>query len=172
MKAIELFGGIGAFSEACKNVGGVEIIDYVEIDKNAVKSYNALNNTNYQPTDIRDYNLTKQCDILIHGSPCQDFSLAGKQLGAIQGTRSGLLYETLRIIKETKYKPKYIIWENVKNLLSKKMKPYLDDYIDKLKELGYNSTYDVINAIDFGIPQTRERMFVVSQLGGSLILIK
>ena len=98
----------------------------------------------------------------MHGSPCQDFSIAGKQAGGDigSGTRSSLLYETVRIVDNLK--PKYVIWENVKNILSKKHKHNFDNYIETLNTLGYNSYYEVLNAKDYGIPQNRERVFTVS----------
>lgn len=100
----------------------------------------------------------------MHGSPCQDFSIAGKQAGGDEnsGTRSSLMYETLRIIK--KLKPKYVIWENVANLLSEKHKHNFDNYIIKMRELGYISYYQVLNAKDYSIPQNRQRIFTVSIL--------
>lgn len=98
----------------------------------------------------------------MHGSPCQDFSVAGKNKGGDEGsnTRSSLMYETIRIVKTLK--PKYIVWENVKNLLSKKHKHNFDNYIQALNDLGYNSYYQVLNAKDYGIPQNRERVFTIS----------
>ena len=98
----------------------------------------------------------------MHGSPCQDISLAGLQAGADQGTdtRSSLMYESIRIIE--KLNPKYVIWENVKNLLGKKHKHNFDNYIDKLDELGYNSYYQVLNAKDYGVAQNRERVYTIS----------
>lgn len=88
--------------------------------------------------------------------------MAGKGAGGIEGsgTRSSLIYEVIRLVREIK--PKYVIWENVKGLITNKHKPILDDYIDKLEELGYRSSYQVLNAKDYGIPQNRERVFVVS----------
>lgn len=101
----------------------------------------------------------------MHGSPCQDFSLAGKQAGGDKdsGTRSSLMYETIRIVE--KLKPKYVIWENVKNLLSKKHRHNFDAYLQTMEELGYTNYYRVLNAKDYGIPQNRERVFTVSILG-------
>lgn len=161
---IELFGGIGACSKALKRQGfDVNILDYVEIDKYAVKSYNAINNTTFEPQDIKNYDKTfDNVDLIIHGSPCQDFSLAGKQEGGDEGsgTRSSLLYESIRIINANK--PKYVIWENVKNVLSKKHKHNFDEYINRMNELGYTSYYQVLNAKDYGIPQSRERVFTIS----------
>lgn len=76
------------------------------------------------------------------------------------GTRSSLMYETIRIV--SKLKPKYVIWENVKNLLSKKHRHNFDNYLDKMAELGYRNYYQVLNAKDYGIPQNRERVFTIS----------
>lgn len=163
MELIELFGGIGACTKALKNIGmNVDVVDYVEIDKYAVKSYNAINGTNFEPQDIKEWDKDINVDIIMHGSPCQDFSVAGKQAGGDlgSGTRSSLLYETIRIVG--KLRPKYVIWENVKNLLSKKHKHNFDNYINKLDELGYNSYYQVLNAKDYGIPQNRERVYTIS----------
>ena len=118
MKILELFGGIGACSKALENLGiEYEIVDYVEIDKYAVASFNAIHETNFNPQDICDWNKNIEVDLIMHGSPCQDFSISGKQAGGDEGsgTRSSLMYETLRIVE--KLKPKYVIWENVKNLL-------------------------------------------------------
>lgn len=89
------------------------VVDYVEINKYAVKSYNAINGTNFEPQDICQWDKdVKDIDIIMHGSPCQDFSIAGKQSGGDKGsnTRSSLMYETLRIVE--KLKPKVVIWEN------------------------------------------------------------
>lgn len=98
----------------------------------------------------------------MHGSPCQDFSLAGKQAGGDEGsgTRSSLMYETIRIVK--KLRPKYVVWENVKNLLSKKHKHNFDAYLKTMEDLGYINYYQVLNAKDYGIPQNRERVFTIS----------
>lgn len=163
MKILELFGGIGACTQALKRLGiDVEIADYVEIDKYAVKSYNAINGTNFEPQDITEWDKDIDVDLIMHGSPCQDISLAGQQAGADEGsgTRSSLMYETIRIVK--KLKPKYVIWENVKNILSKKHKHNFDNYIQTLEQLGYKSYWQVLNAKNYGIPQNRERVFTVS----------
>ena len=163
LKVLELFGGIGACSKALEKLGiDYEIADYVEIDKYAVKSFNAIHNTNFEPQDITTWNKDIEVDLIMHGSPCQDFSLAGKQAGGDKdsGTRSSLMYETIRIVE--KLKPKYVIWENVKNLLSKKHRHNFDAYLETMHKLGYTSCYQVLNAKDYGIPQNRERVFTVS----------
>lgn len=153
----------GACTTALKRLGiHFEIADYVEIDRYAVQSYNSINGTSFEPQDVCKWDKDIQVDLIMHGSPCQDFSVAGKQAGGDEnsGTRSSLMYETLRIVN--KLKPKYVIWENVKNLLSKKHRHNFDRYVDIMHEGGYNSYYQVLNAKDYGIPQNRERVFTIS----------
>ena len=116
LKVLELFGGIGACTAALKRLGvDIEIVDYVEIDKYACASYNAINGTNFQPQDICEWDKDIEVDFVLHGSPCQDFSLAGRQAGGDEGsgTRSSLMYETIRIIK--KLKPRYVVNGRIKN---------------------------------------------------------
>lgn len=163
LKVLELFAGIGACSKALTNLGVEhEIVDAVEVDPYAVKSFNAVHGTNFEPQDIKEWDKDIDVDLIMHGSPCQDFSSAGLQKGGDKdsGTRSSLMYETLRIVE--KLKPKYVIWENVKNLLSKKHIHNFENYIRQMELLGYNSTYRVLNAKDYGVPQSRERVFTVS----------
>ena len=158
LKVLELFSGIGACSKALTNLGiEHEIVDSVEIDKYAVQSFNAVHGTNFEPQDIIKWDKDIEADLIMHGSPCQDFSVAGKNAGGDKGsgTRSSLMYETLRIVE--KVKPKYVIWENVKNLLSKKHRHNFDAYLEAMERLGYRSQYQVLNAKDYGVPQNRER---------------
>lgn len=167
LKVLELFAGIGACSKALANLGiEHEIVDAVEIDKYAIKSFNAVHGTSFDPQDITKWDKDIEVDLIMHGSPCQDFSVAGKQAGGDKdsGTRSSLMYETLRIVE--KIRPKYVIWENVKNLLSKKHRHNFDAYIEAMQELGYESYYQVLNAKDYGVPQNRERVFTISMLDG------
>lgn len=163
VRVLELFAGIGACSKALTRLGiEHEIVDAVEIDKYAIRSFNAIHGTNFEPQDITQWNKDIKADLIMHGSPCQDFSVAGLNKGGDKGsgTRSSLMYETLRIVE--KLKPKYVIWENVKNLLSKKHRHNFDAYIVAMSELGYVSKYQVLNAKDYGVPQNRERVFTVS----------
>ena len=163
IRILECFAGIGACSKAFErlNIPHV-IVDAVEIDKYAVKSFNAIHGTNFKPQDIREWDKDIEVDLIMHGSPCQDFSLAGKQAGGDEGsgTRSSLMYETLRIIG--KLKPKYVIWENVKNLVSEKHIHNFNNYLSRMRELGYKSYWKVLNAKDYTIPQNRERVFTIS----------
>lgn len=163
IRLLEFFGGIGAIRKAFERLDiPHEVVDYVEIDEFAVKSYNAMFGTNFEPQDISKWNKDIDVDLIMHGSPCQDFSIAGLQKGGDEGsgTRSSLMYETLRNVK--RLRPKYVIWENVKNILSKKHRHNFDKYLDTMEDLGYNNYYQVLNAKDYGIPQNRERVFTVS----------
>lgn len=163
IKVLELFAGIGACSRALTRIGVEhEIVDAVEIDKFAIESFNAIHGTNFPAQDITKWDKSIECDLIMHGSPCQDFSVAGKGAGGDKGsnTRSSLMYETLRIVG--RLRPKYVVWENVKNLLSKKHRHNFDAYIGAMESLGYKSYYQVLNAKDFGVPQNRERVFTVS----------
>lgn len=160
VRVLELFAGIGACSKAITRLGiEHEIVDAVEIDKYAIRSFNAIHGTKFEPQDITQWNEDLDVDLIMHGSPCQDFSVAGLNKGGDKGsgTRSSLMYETLRIVE--KVKPKYVIWENVKNLLSKKHRHNFDAYLDAMDKLGYYSQYQVLNAKDFGVPQNRESIY-------------
>lgn len=171
VKILELFGGIGAIRKAFINLKiPYEVVDYVEIDKACVKSYNALYGEDYKEKSVVRYKASNEkIDLIMHGSPCQDFSRIGKKQGGVKnsGTRSSLLFETIRIIKEMKDKPKWIIWENVKGVLDRNMRDSFFIYLKELENLGYESKYEILNAMDFGIPQKRERIFVVSYLGAN-----
>jgi len=163
MRVLELFSGIGACSVALTRLGiEHEIVDAVEIDKYAMASFNAIHGTNFEPQDITtwDKDLT-DIDLICGGFPCQDISVAGKQAGIVKGkTRSGLMYEMMRIIK--KIQPKYIVTENVKNLMSEKYMPKLQEYIKFLENNNYEVSLAVLNARDYDIPQNRERVFIVA----------
>jgi DNA (cytosine-5)-methyltransferase 1 len=172
IQILELFGGIGSPRIALRNLGiPVKAIDYVEIDEKAVRSYNAMfeNELKYKTQSVVGWSLKP--DILIHGSPCQDFSIAGHQKGADEGTetRSSLMWETIHIIQQMgEWKPKYVIWENVKNVLSKHMRHNFNRYLEEMQKMGYTSNYEILNAMDFGLPQNRNRVFTISCLNGSL----
>ena len=171
IQILELFGGIGSPRKALINLGvPVKAIDYVEIDEKAVRSYNAIfsKDLEYKTQSVVGYNLKP--DILIHGSPCQDFSIAGRQAGADEGseTRSSLMWETINIIKQMgEWKPRVVIWENVKNVLSKHMLHNFNRYLSEMEKLGYTNSYQTLNSLDFGLPQHRERVFVISMLDGT-----
>jgi DNA (cytosine-5)-methyltransferase 1 len=174
IQILELFGGIGSPRCALRNLGvPVKSIDYVEIDEAAVRSYNAMfrNELPYKPSSVVGWNLKP--DILIHGSPCQDISIAGHQLGADEGseTRSSLMWETIKIIQNMGvWKPRIVIWENVKAVTGKNMIANYRRYIDEMSKLGYTTNNEILDARDFGLPQARQRCFTVSMLSGELFL--
>ena len=168
IKVLELFGGIGACTKAFKKVGiPFEIADYVEINEHSVKSYNAINGTNFKPQDIILWNKDIKVDFIMHGSPCTNFSLAGNQEGGDEGsgTPSSLMYETIRIVG--KLRPTYVVWENVENLISDRHKHNYQKYLDTLSSFGYTNFYKVLNSKDYGIPQSRNRIFTISILDGT-----
>ena len=170
VQILELFGGIGSPRCALRNLGiPTKAIDYVEIDEKAVRSYNSMfaEELSYKTQSVVGWNLKP--DILIHGSPCQDFSIAGKQKGADEGseTRSSLMWETIHIIEQMgKWKPKYVIWENVRNVTSRHMIANFIRYQKEMERMGYTNNYEVLDAREFGLPQARERVFTISVLGG------
>lgn len=169
VQILELFGGIGSPRCALRNLGiETKAIDYVEIDEKAVRSYNSMfrDEAGYKTQSVVGWNLKP--DILVHGSPCQDFSIAGQQRGADEGseTRSSLMWETIHIIEQMgEWKPKYVIWENVKNVTSKHMIANFIRYQKEMERMGYTNSYEVLDAREFGLPQARERVFTVSVLG-------
>jgi len=171
LKILELFGGIGSPRIALRNIGiPVKSIDYVETDLKAVKSYNAMfaKELPYKTQSVVGWDLKP--DILIHGSPCQDFSIAGLQKGADEGseTKSSLMWETLKIINQMGvWKPRVVIWENVKNVLSKHMVNNFNGYLREMSRMGYENSFDILDAREFGLPQARERVFTISCLDGT-----
>lgn len=166
LKVIELFSGIGSQRSALEKAGiPHKVVAISEIDKFALKSYNEMYNhcldsgetinlgdiTKIDPKDVPD------CDFMSYSSPCQSFSIAGHMLGGEKGsgTRSSLLWEVEKLIESKK--PKYLMLENVKMLVSKKFKHTFDDWLKVLDSIGYNTYWKVLNAKDFGVPQNRER---------------
>lgn len=165
LKLFSLFSGIGGPEKALKRLGiEYDLVGYSEIDKYASRSYSAV----HEEPEIKNYwDITKinekelpDFDFMTWGFPCQDISIAGKQAGIREGTRSGLYYDGLRILKEKK--PKYSLIENVKALTSKKFADTFESILQDLDEAGYNNYWQVLDAKDYGIPQHRERVFIVS----------
>lgn len=169
MKVLSLFSGIGAFEKALDRLEvSYELVNYCEIDKYAAKVYSMIHGCSEEKnlgdiTKVDTSKLSSDIDLTTYGFPCQDISLAGKQRGfEAEGerTRSGLFFEALRIIEDVK--PRIAIAENVKNLTSKKFKKEFDIVLSSLEQAGYNNYWQVLNAKDYGIPQNRERVFIVS----------
>ena len=170
LNVLSLFSGIGAFEKALDNLEVLyNLVAFCEFDKYAVKSYCAIHNVDESKnlgdiTKVDETKLPKDIDVLTYGFPCQDISNSGKMKGLFNEdgsqTRSGLFFEALRIIEATK--PKIAIAENVKMLTSKKFNAQFQIVLESLESAGYNNYYKVLNAKDFGVPQNRERVFIVS----------
>ena len=169
LRLIELFAGIGSQTQALTNIGiAHKIVAISEIDKYAIQSYEAMHGKANNLGDIRKIEELPDADLWTYSFPCQDISVAGKGAGIKEGTRSGLLFEVERLLRVASEKgtlPKYLLLENVKNLVSKKFKADFDKWLDFLAELGYTNYWKVLNAKDYGIPQNRERVFCVSIRG-------
>ena len=168
LRVLENFAGIGTQRMALENLGiEHEVVGITEIDKFAIKSYEAVHGevNNLGDISLVDPNDVPDHDLFTYSFPCQDISVAGKGKGFEKGagTRSGLLWECEKVIRVKK--PKYLLMENVKNLVSKKFLPGFEEWLTALEELGYTNYWQVLNAKDFGIPQNRERVFCVSILG-------
>lgn len=168
LRVFEAFAGYGSQSLALRNLSvDYEVVAISEIDKYALQAYYAIHDKNIP--NLGDISKIKvedipQHDLFTYSFPCIDISVAGKQNGIIKNeTRSGLLYECEKIIEYCR--PKYLLMENVKNLVGKKFKPQFDKWLAYLESLGYTNYWQVLNAKDYGVPQNRERVFVVSILG-------
>ena len=170
LKVNELFAGIGAFRKALINLGiEHEIVGISEIDKYAIQSYTAMYGDTRNYGDISKVEKLDYADLWTYGFPCQDISLAGYKKGIVKGeTRSGLLYEVERLLLRSKSDnelPKYLVMENVKNLVGKQFKADFEKWLSFLESLGYTNYWQVLNTKDYGIPQSRERVFCISILG-------
>lgn len=170
LNVLSLFSGIGAFEKALENLGiSYNLVGFCEIDKYASKAYSLIHKVpetmNYGDiTKINETQLPTNLDLLTYGFPCQDISIAGAKRGLVneegRKTRSGLFFDALRIIEAIK--PKIAIAENVKHLTSKSMKPVFDIVLTSLEEAGYKNYWQVMNCADYEIPQSRERVLIVS----------
>lgn len=165
---IEAFSGIGTQRMALERLGiEHEVVGIFEIDKYAIQSYEAIFDKTLNLGDISKVKVEDipDCDLFTYSFPCQDISVAGKLKGLDKdsNTRSGLLWDCEKIISEKK--PKYLLMENVKNLVGKKFKSDFEEWLRILEDMGYTNYWEVLNAKDYGIPQNRERVFCVSILG-------
>ena len=157
LRVFEAFAGYGSQSIALRNLGiEHEVVAISEIDKYAIQAYESIHGSTLNLGDICkiDPKDIPQHDLFTYSFPCQDLSVAGKQAGLGEGTRSGLLYECEKIIEYCR--PKYLLLENVKNLVGKKFKADFDKWLEYLEGLGYTNYWQVLNAKDYGVPQNRE----------------
>ena len=177
IRLIELFAGIGAQAKALENIGAdFEHYRICEFDKYAVAAYNAIHGTDFEVSDITKWHASdlgiEQKDkyeyIMSYSFPCQSLSISGKQEGMAKGsgTRSGLLWEVERILEECDSNlPQVLLMENVDAILFEKNRKHFFQWCNRLEEFGYKNYYQVLNAKDYGIPQNRNRCFMVSILG-------
>src|SRR6056297_3318855 len=165
MRFIDFFSGIGGFRLGLER-NGHECAGYVEIDKFARKSYGVMHNVKDEWTarDVRkvEPKELRETEIYTAGFPCQSFSIAGKR-GGFEDTRGTLFFEIARLARERK--PKYLLLENVKGLLNHDGGQTFSTILNTLEELGYWWEYQVLNSKNFGVPQNRERVFIVGHLG-------
>lgn len=175
---LETFAGIGSQRKALDRLAKkynlkINYLPPIEFDKYAIASYNAIHGTNYKTKDITKtfgWEYQEQIDLLTWSFPCQDISLAGKGEGLKLGskTRSSLGWEIIWLIGEMEMysqKPKVLLMENVKNLLGEKHIKEFYELQKHLEKLGYKNYWQILNAKDYGIPQNRERVFMISILG-------
>lgn len=176
IRLIELFAGIGSQAKALERLkANFEHYKVIEFDKYAIKSYNAVHNTNFETSDITKINASdleivdtdKYEYIMTYSFPCQDLSLAGKQKGMSKGsgTRSGLLWEVERLLDECNELPQVLLMENVPQVIGKKNIGDFQKWQLKLELLGYSNFVKILNSKDYGIPQNRKRCFMLSILG-------
>lgn len=174
IRVFEAFAGYGSQAMALKRLQrdfsdevAFDFVGISEIDAYAIAAYEAVHGDTPNFGDISeiDWAQAPDFDLFTYSFPCQDISTAGKQKGFIEGSgsRSSLLWECKRAIEAKR--PKYLLMENVKALVQKKFMPEFQRWIDTLADLGYTSFWQVLNAKDFGVPQNRERVFMVSILG-------
>ena len=172
MKFLDLFAGIGGFRMGLESLGH-ECVGFCEIDKFARKSYKAIYDTEgeielHDITEVTDEEWRKfrgTVDIICGGFPCQAFSIAGKREGFLDETRGTLFFEIARAAKEIK--PPLLFLENVKGLLSHDQGRTFRTILSTLDELGYDAEWQVLNSKDFGVPQNRERVFIIGHLRGA-----
>lgn len=168
LKVIELFAGIGAQRKGLERAGiEHEVVAISEIDKYALKVYETLYGNTPNLGDISKIEKLPKADMWTYSFPCTDISLSGRMKGLEKGsgTHSSLLWEVQRLLEVSKANdelPKYLLLENVKNLISKKFKPYFDEWCRYLESLGYKNFYKVLNGKNYNVPQNRERIFLLS----------
>lgn len=176
IRLIECFAGIGSQAKALERLGAnFEHYRVVEFDKYAIASYNAIHGTKFETSDITkihawDLGIVDTDEftyLLTYSFPCQDLSLAGKQRGMKKGsgTRSGLLWEVERLLDECDELPQILLMENVPEVIGSKNIEHFQKWAAKLESLGYKNYTQILNAKNYGIPQNRNRCFMVSILG-------
>lgn len=164
MRLVELFSGIGAQTKALKNLGIQHETIACEIDPRIHALYESMHGPTKNLGDITKLNSLPECDLLTYSFPCQDISVLGNMKGFKKnsGTRSSLLWEVERLLLSMNKLPKRLVLENVKSLVSPKNIANFKLWLEFLDKLGYRNFWKVLNADNYGLPQKRERVFLVS----------
>lgn len=174
IRVIELFAGIGAQASALERLGiPHERIGVAEFEPHAYAAYCAIHGDTPNFGDITKIEHLPPCDLLTYSPPCQDISIAGNKKGLKEGsgTRSSLFWEVLRLLRDMKARnclPAVLQMENVDAIINKQNRPHLERFIIALNELGYDSSWQILNAKDFGVPQNRNRFYMISTLDKGL----
>lgn len=171
MKFLDLFSGIGGFRLGLQRAGHTPV-GYVEIDKFARQSYQAMYDTTgeWTATDINKVTdeewseFNEKVELIAGGFPCQSFSIAGKREGFLNQTKGTLFFEVARAVKQIK--PRFVFLENVKGLLNHDKGNTFRTILNTLDELWYDVEWRVLNSKDFGVPQNRERVYIIGHLRG------
>lgn len=169
LRIVELFSGIGSQTTALQNLGIPHTGVCCEIDGQAHTAYEAMHGPTPNLGDITKVEKLPPCDLLTYSYPCQAVSVAGTRAGMEEGsgTSSSLVWEVGRLLTEAHSRgalPEYLLMENVKGVLHDPNRAVFDKWCRLLSSLGYTQSYAVLNAKDFGVPQSRERLFMVSTL--------
>lgn len=170
LNVIELFSGIGAQAQALKEAGiQHRIVATCDIDKYSNRVYEALHGEKNNIGDIKKVEKLPKADLITYSFPCTDISISGRMKGFDKGSNTGssLLWEVQRLLEVSRDNdelPRFLLMENVKNIISKRFMPRFQEWLNFLEELGYKNFYQILNAKDYGIPQNRERCFMISIL--------
>lgn len=166
IKFLDCFAGIGGFRSGLEKAGGFECVGFCEIDRYAAAAYKAMYNTEkeafYDDITKIDTGSLADFDLLVGGFPCQPFSVSGKRL-SFNDERGKLFFELARILEAKR--PRYFIFENVPGLLSAEKGQCFAAILDALSELGYSVCWRILNSKNFGVPQSRRRVYIVGYLG-------
>lgn len=164
---LDMFAGIGGFRSGLERIGGFSCVGFCEIDKHAGKAYRALYNTEgeYFCDDATKINTDElpDIDLICAGFPCQPFSVAGLRQG-FDDTRGTLFHEIVRMAEAKQ--PRFLLLENVPGLLSHQQGKTFGTILTALSELGYSLEWGIVNSKNFGVPQSRRRLYIVGFLGG------
>lgn len=169
IRVFEAFAGIGAQAEALKELGlDYEVVGISEIDKDAIRAYEAIHGPVKNYGDITKMDALPDCDLLTYSYPCTSVSICGKQEGMTEGTNtaSSLVWEVGRLLKNANHLPDVLVMENVDAVINNRNIADFKRWIQTLDNLGYTTTYRIVNAKDYGVPQFRKRCFAVSLRGG------